>query len=133
MDFTVTKNGTALVIELQRELTTAIAPELIKELGKYKGQGVQKVVFDASQLIFLSSSGIRAVIYAKLSLGNNPEIVFVNCAKEIYDTLKLVGLTSSIKFVKVAGKKLVRRQDVLEGFASNNDVVCYTMKMGGND
>lgn len=133
MDFTVTKNGSALVIELQRELTTAIAPELIKELGKYKGQDVQKVVFDASQLIFLSSSGIRAVIYAKLSLGNNPEIVFVNCAKEIYDTLKLVGLTSSIKFVKVAGKKLVRRQDVLEDFASNNDVVCYTMKMGGND
>ena len=129
-DFTVTLNGTALIVELGRSLNTNNAPALTEELSKYKGQVIEKVVFDASVLMTLSSSGLRSVIYAKPRLGNKPEIVFVNCAKEIYNTLKIIGLTSSIKFVKVEGKKIIRRQEELDSFAANNDVVCYSMKLG---
>lgn len=132
-DFTVTLNGTALIIELGRSLNTNNAPALTEELSKYKGQVIEKVVFDASELMALSSSGLRSVIYAKQRLGNKPEIVFVNCAKEIYNTLKIIGLTSSIKFVKVEGKKIVRRQEELDSFAANNDVVCYSMKLGQDE
>lgn len=132
-DFTVTLNGTALIVELGRSLNTNNAPALTEELSKFKGQVIEKVVFDASELMALSSSGLRSVIYAKQRLGNKPEIVFVNCAKEIYNTLKIIGLTSSIKFVKVEGKKITRRQEELDSFAANNDVVCYSMKLGQNE
>ena len=132
-DFSVTLNGTALIVELGRSLNTNNAPALTEELSKYKGQVIEKVVFDASELMALSSSGLRSVIYAKQRLGNKPEIVFVNCAKEIYNTLKIIGLTSSIKFVKVEGKKITRRQEELDSFAANNDVVCYSMKLGQSD
>lgn len=132
-DFTVTLNGTALIVELGRSLNTNNAPALTEELSKYKGQVIEKVVFDASELMALSSSGLRSVIYAKQRLGNKPEIVFVNCAKEIYNTLKIIGLTSSIKFVKVEGKKIIRRQEELDSFAANNDVVCYSMKLGQDE
>lgn len=129
-DFTVTLNGTSLVVELGRSLNTANAPALTEQLTKYKGQTIEKVVFDASELMALSSSGLRAIIYTKQRLGNKPEIVFVNCAKEIYNTLKIIGLTSSIKFVNVAGKKIVRRKDALDEYSANNDVVCNSMKLG---
>ena len=132
-DFSVTLNGTALIVELGRSLNTNNAPALTEELSKYKGQVIEKVVFDASELMALSSSGLRSVIYAKQRLGNKPEIVFVNCAKEIYNTLKIIGLTSSIKFVKVEGKKITRRQEELDSFAANNDVVCYSMKLGQSE
>ena len=132
-DFSVTLNGTALIVELGRSLNTNNAPALTEELSKFKGQVIEKVVFDASELMALSSSGLRSVIYAKQRLGNKPEIVFVNCAKEIYNTLKIIGLTSSIKFVKVEGKKIVRRQEELDSFAANNDVVCYSMKLGQDE
>ena len=132
-DFTVTLNGTALIVELGRSLNTNNAPALTAELSKYKGQVIEKVVFDASVLMTLSSSGLRSVIYAKQRLGNKPEIVFVNCAKEIYNTLKIIGLTPSIKFVKVEGKKIIRRQEELDSFAANNDVVCYSMKLGQDE
>lgn len=132
-DFNVTLNGTALVVELGNSLNTANAPALTEELSKYKGQAIEKVVFDASQLLTLSSSGLRSVIFAKQRLGNKPEIVFVNCAKQIYDTLKIIGLTPSIKFVKVENKRLVRRQEDLDEFAANNDVVCYSMKLGQSE
>jgi anti-anti-sigma factor len=132
-DFKVTKNGTTLLIELGRSLNTANAPILQEELSKYVGQDIEKVVFDASELLALSSSGLRTVYYAKQRLGHKPEIVFVNCAKEIYNTLKMIGLASSIKFLKVESKKIVRKQDELDEFTANNDVVCYSMRLGQDD
>ena len=132
-DFNVNLNGTALVVELGRVLNTANAPLLQEELNKYMGQAIEKVVFDASELMTLSSSGLRTVYFAKQRLGNKPEIVFVNCAKEIYNTLKMIGLASSIKFVNVENKKIVRSKDALDEFAANNDVVCYSMKMGQSE
>ena len=132
-DFIIKLNGTALVIELGRVLNTANAPELQEKLSKYVEQTIEKVVFDASELMSLSSSGLRVVYFAKQRLGNKPEIVFVNCAKEIYNTLKMIGLASSIKFLKVESKRVVRKQETLDEFTANNDVVCYSMKLGQSE
>lgn len=129
-NFTVSKNGTALIITLGRSLDASNAPALQDEMTKFMGETIEKVVFDASELLSVSSSGLRAIYFAKLKLGHQPEIVFVNCAKEIYDTLKMIGLASAIKFLKVENKKVVRSTEALEEFAANNDVVCYSMKMG---
>ena len=129
-DFKVTLNGTALLIELGSSLNTTNAPTLQDELAKFMGEAIEKVVFDASELLSLSSSGLRVVYFAKQRLGNKPEIGFVNCAKEIYNTLKMIGLASSIKFLKVESKRVVRSKESLDEFAANNDVVCYSMKMG---
>ena len=132
-DFTVSLNGTALLIELGRSLNTANAPILQEQLTKYVGQNIEKIVFDASELLTLSSSGLRVVYFSKQRLGNKPEIVFVNCAKEIYNTLKMIGLASAIKFVKVESKKLTRKKEDLEEFVANNDVVCNSMRLGESE
>ena len=132
-DFKVSKNGTALIITLGRDLITTNAPVLQEELAKYMGENIEKVVFDASELMALSSSGLRVIYFAKQRLGNKPEIVFVNCAKEIYNTLKMIGLAPSIKFLKVDNKKVVRSQKSLDEFSANNDVVCYSMRLGQDD
>ena len=129
-EFKISQNGTTLLITLSRNLNTTNAPALQEELAKFVGEDIKKVVFDASELLALSSSGLRVVYFAKQRLGNKPEIVFVNCAKEIYNTLKMIGLASAIKFLKVENKKVVRSQESLDEFAANNDVVCYSMKMG---
>jgi len=132
-EFKISQNGTTLLITLSRNLNTTNAPALQEELTKFVGEDIEKVVFDASELLALSSSGLRVVYFAKQRLGNKPEIVFVNCAKEIYNTLKMIGLASAIKFLKVENKKVVRSQESLEEFAATNDVVCYSMKMGQED
>lgn len=132
-DFKVSLNGTSLLIELGRSLNTANAPILQEQLTKYVGQDIEKIVFDASELLTLSSSGLRVVYFSKQRLGNKPEIVFVNCAKEIYNTLKMIGLASAIKFVKVESKKLTRKKEDLEEFVANNDVVCNSMRLGESE
>ena len=151
-DFDVKKNGSALVIELVNELSADNAPLLIEEMSKYANQDIQRVVFNATGLIYISSSGLRTVFYAYQDLGDEPEIVFVNCVKEIRDVLTSVGIAQFIKFeendemkkefrkhhlTSLSKEEIARlsteRKKSLDQFSANNDVVCYTMKLGQED
>ena len=151
-EFEVVKNGTTLEILLGKELSTANSPALTEELSKYFGQDIEKVVFNATGLAYLSSSGIRAIFYANQRLGGNPPIVFVNCAKEVYNVLGHVGLTSIIQFEESMEKKKEyrrkvyndldaeeteqlskERREALDNYEAHNDVVCYSMNMRNTD
>jgi len=145
-NFNINLDGTTLTVILGVELTKENAPAMLQLLGRYRGQDIRKVVFDATELVFISSAGIRCIIYARRELGQKPEIVFENCAKEIYEVFEMTGLTRFISFVKdnrtkdredkaEAGDKLSQklaniRQKELDNFATNSDVVCYQMKLG---
>ena len=145
-NFNINLDGTTLTVILGVELTKENAPAMLQLLGSYRGQDIRKVVFDATELVFISSAGIRCIIYARRELGRKPEIVIENCAKEIYEVFEMTGLTRFISFVKdnrtkdredkaEAGDKLSQklaniRQKELDNFATNSDVVCYQMKLG---
>ena len=145
-NFDINLDGTTLTVILGGELTIGNAPAMQQLLSNYRGQDIRKVVFDATDLVFISSAGIRCFIYARRELGRKPEIVIENCAKEIYEVFEMTGLTRFISFVKdnrtkdredkaEAGDKLSQklaniRQKELDNFATNSDVVCYQMKLG---
>ncbi len=92
-------DGTTLTVILGDELAKVNAPAMMKLLSSYHGQDIRKVVFDATELVFISSAGIRCIIYAKRELGKDPEIVFENCANEIYEVFETTGLSRFISFV----------------------------------
>lgn len=71
----------------------------MEELNGYKGKGIEKVVFDATKLAYIASSGIRTIIFAKQKLGGNPVIEFVNCAADIRSVFEMTGLQNYISFV----------------------------------
>ena len=97
-DYEVTRDGTVLTIVLGEELAVGNAPMLLEELTAYRDQGVERVVFDATRLTYLSSSGVRVIFYCKKYLSDNPEVVFMNCNKDVMDVLDLVGIRHQITF-----------------------------------
>ena len=56
------------------------------------------IVFGATNLTYISSSGIRVILYCKKYLGDNIEIVFVNCNQDVLDVFDLVGIMPYITF-----------------------------------
>jgi anti-anti-sigma factor len=78
-DFDIKLEGTTLTVELKNELTKRNASNLQQLLSDYLGRDIQRIVFDATDLVFISSSGVRVIIFARQKLGDKPEIVFVNC------------------------------------------------------
>ncbi len=140
-DFLIKKEGTILHIYLGFELSTANSPALRDMLNEYRGQKINRIVFDATDLVFLSSSGLRTILFAKQEIGDKSEIVFVNCAKEIYETFKITGFTNFFSFMDDERKGGSNdsewdkeynelRQEQLDNFAAHNDVVVYQMKLG---
>ena len=141
--FNINLEGTTLYVYLGYELMTDNAPILQEELKNYQGQDITKIVYDATDLVYISSSGIRAITYTFQKIGHSPKVEFVNCAQEIYDTLDIVGITNFISFVEDKTKKHTNAKDAklqerlsklhqqqLDNFAANNDVVVYNMKLG---
>ena len=99
-NYEVRRDGTVLTVVLDEELAVDNAPTLLEELTLYKDKGVEKLVFDATKLTYLSSSGVRVIFYCKKYLSDNLEIVFVNCNKEVLDVLDLVGIRPHITFIQ---------------------------------
>lgn len=99
-DIKVTREGSVLTVVLGEELTRMNAPALMDEVSAYRDQGVDKVAFDATRLNFLSSSGVRVIIYCKKYMSDNTEIVFLNCSDKILDVLDIVGIRPFITFEK---------------------------------
>ena len=142
--------GTTLYVTLGFELTVTNSEALKDMLITYQGQDIREIVFDTTDLVFLSSSGIRTIYFAQQEIGHKPKIVFVNCPKEIYDTLQITGISNFISFVEDERKNgqtdhaeaadaewLEKfeniRQKQLELYSANNDVVVYQMKLGQTD
>ena len=144
--FDIKQEGTTLTIKLVYELSATNAPALQEKLKQYEGQNFSKIVFDATELVYISSAGVRVVIFVRQRLGEKPEIVFLNSAQEIYDTLDIAGVTNFVSFaeddrknaqaiastaedLEVQKKLNEAKQQQLDYFAANNDVVMYQMKL----
>ena len=97
--FEVRKEGAVLTVVLGASLSVVNASALTDEINLYKGQDIEKLVFDATKLTYISSSGIRVILYCKKFLSKNLEIVFVNCNKEVLDVFDLVGIIPYITFL----------------------------------
>ena len=98
-NYEVKREGSVLTVVLGEELERNNSPVLTEELNLYKNQGVEKLVFDATNLTYISSSGVRVILYCKKYLSDNLEIVFVNCNKDIHKVLDLVGVLPYITLV----------------------------------
>ena len=99
-DYEIKKEGSVLTITLGEELAITNAPALMEELTTYNSQGIEKVVFDTTNLTYLSSSGVRVILYCKKYLSANSDIVFINCHQDVLDVLDLVGIRPYITFVR---------------------------------
>ena len=98
--FKLNLEGTTLKVILGAELAMENAPAMQQLLNSYLGQDIRKIVFDATDLAIISSAGIRCIIFARQELGQKPEIVFVNCSKDIYEVFQITGLFRFIEFVE---------------------------------
>ena len=79
-------------IELCGRLDAVNAPELQNELKKLIGQSVSRLVFYAKDLEYISSAGLRVIIFAKQKIGADTHVYFVGGQEPVLNVLKMSGL-----------------------------------------
>ncbi len=89
--------GTKLTLELDGVLDTNTAPELEKVI-KESLRGVTKLIIDLSDLTYISSAGLRVLLYAHKTMMKSGEMVITNADDTIMEVFKLTGFSTMLNF-----------------------------------
>lgn len=92
--FSVKLNERTALINLEGRLDTTNAPLLSEEVGKLIGQPISKIVFMMKNLEYISSAGLRVIVFAKQKLGADTEVFIIAPQPDVLDVIKMTGFDS---------------------------------------
>lgn len=100
MEVTVTQYKHCDLVKPSGRIDSSTAPKLTEALEAITNNGRHKIVLDLSEVEFMSSAGLRALISAQKTCRryNRGEVVLAKVPKRVYDALELAGFIPLFKF-----------------------------------
>ena len=90
MKITMTREETKLTIALEGRLDTMTAPELEREL-KQSMNGVDTLIFDFSKVEYVSSAGLRVLLYAQKHMRNGDGMKVIHPNEIVMEVFEVTG------------------------------------------
>jgi anti-anti-sigma factor len=90
-----TVNGNEITLALKGWLDTQASSDLVEALGAL-GDQCEKLVFDLSELEYISSSGVRQIVAAHKQMGG--ELYLRNTPDNVMSVFKAIGIDRKLKF-----------------------------------
>lgn len=88
-----------VILTLEGELDSSTAPKLNEEVKKIIPLQPNEFVMDLENLNFMSSAGLRVIIFAKQKLGSTAKLILVKPQEQVVETLRMTGLIFSVTIV----------------------------------
>ena len=95
---TIEENQIATLV-LQGDVDTKTAPELLEVLTTLKLKELSELKIDLTEVNFMSSAGLRALVFAKQKMNHNSIVSVVHPNDEIKDVIIKTGLSNAISFI----------------------------------
>ncbi len=92
--YVVSLKDDVVKVELSGRLDATNAEGLQGELKKFSGQSIAKLVFLAKDLEYISSAGLRVIIFAKQKIGVDAHIFLIGAQEAILSVIKMSGLAN---------------------------------------
>lgn len=86
-------------ITLSGELDASTAPIFKEKVESIAGQDIKKLVLLTEDLEYMSSAGLRVLIFSKQKMGADVEIYVVSPQEMVLDTLEKTGFHHSVTIV----------------------------------
>lgn len=83
-------------IRISGELHARSAGQLDRLITEVAGQSLRRLVLLMDELTYLSSAGLRSLVFAHQRLGRDVEIVLVGTRSEVAEAIRLTGLDQSV-------------------------------------
>ena len=80
------------IVAISGRVDTNTAPELLEFL-KGAMPGVEELVLDFAELEYISSAGLRVVLFAQKTMNAQGSMVIINVNEDIMETFELTGFT----------------------------------------
>ncbi|MCR4653576.1 MAG: STAS domain-containing protein [Eubacterium sp.] len=95
LDINMNENGKELTVELKGELNVGTSPELEQAL-KGKLEEVDKLIFDLSGLEYISSAGLRVLLFSHQTVSKNGTMIIRNLTDEVKDIFEVTGFSDAM-------------------------------------
>ncbi len=86
-------------LTIEGDVDTSTAGQFMKEIEKITQSKPEKLIMFVENLKFMSSAGLRVIIFAKQKLGAEASIYLVRPQEQIVDTLQKTGFHHSVHIV----------------------------------
>ena len=83
-------NGDELTLQVKGELNVANSNELEKVISDSLG-GIKKLIFDFSELNYISSSGLRILLIAQKIMLKQGQMIVRGCNEDVMDIFTITG------------------------------------------
>jgi anti-anti-sigma factor len=93
---TTTIDSTIAKIRLMGELDGSVASVFQREVEKAAAQKVKRLVLLMSELDYISSAGLRVLVFARQKMDHGVDIYVVGAQQQVKDTLQMTGFDRSI-------------------------------------
>lgn len=100
METTTREFKRCVVVEASGRIDSATAPELAAVFDELTDQGKYNLVFDMSDVDFISSAGLRVLIDTQKTCQrmNRGKLVLTNVPEPIYEAFDLAGFVALFNF-----------------------------------
>ncbi|MBR0218721.1 MAG: STAS domain-containing protein [Clostridia bacterium] len=99
MTITKTENGDTTIIAVEGRLNTSTANEFGNEV-KNLLETVENLVFDFEKVEYISSTGLRVLLFAQKEMNKRGTMKIINVSDEVYDVMQDVGFTGISEIYK---------------------------------
>ncbi|KPJ85429.1 MAG: hypothetical protein AMS17_14380 [Spirochaetes bacterium DG_61] len=96
--FSIKRENDTIKITLSGNLDAKNAPALSEEFKKILSGEIKRIVFFVKELKYISSAGLRVIIFAKQKLGDEAEVVMVGVQEDVLEVIKMSGLDTIMEF-----------------------------------
>ncbi len=97
--FDMKKDGTDVLVTLTGRLDGVVAPQLHEEMSTIYGEKITNITFDAKNLEYISSAGLRVIVFVKQKLGDNVRLCLKDASAEIKSVMELTGFSNFVDMV----------------------------------
>lgn len=95
----VTNHAGEVFVDLKGRLDAAAAPTLYEEMAKLRDGDIRRVTFRAKELEYISSAGLRIIIFAKQKLGADTQVFMEDVNDDVKQIIEVTGCDSFISMI----------------------------------
>jgi anti-anti-sigma factor len=94
--YLVSCDGDCIKVELAGRLDATNSEGLQNELKSFSGRNIAKLIFLAKDLEYISSAGLRVIIFAKQKIGGDAHLYLIAPQEAIINVVRMSGLDNFI-------------------------------------
>lgn len=83
-------------VKLKGYLDATNASGLLEDMKQFIGTTVKKIIFDAAELEYIASAGLRVIIFTKQKIGYDCDVVLKSPQEAVVSVIEMSGLNNFV-------------------------------------